>query len=91
MRRFDNATPAGIFLGDDGPRTWLPGDAPCCRDGYARLSLVRPLHWVRPKGPSADDLGHRVYRLCAKCVQRRLSCGAHGSEGEEYSRHLAWH
>jgi hypothetical protein len=75
MRRFDNATPRGLFIGDRPAQTvgWI---AACCRDGFARMCLVRPLQWVRPDGPTGRDISDESTRLCSPCRQKRLSCGA---------------
>lgn len=89
MRRHDNATPAGVFFGDDGPRAWLPGDSPCCRDGYARLSLIRPLQWVRPDPPTLREAMNDQYRLCHKCVQKRFACGAQFHKETGHNPNLA--
>jgi len=86
MRRYDNATPKGILLGDGKP---LPA-GPCCRDGYARLSLRRPFQWVRPEPPTLDDAMKRVYLLCPRCTQRRIERGATETSNTYWNPNLAY-
>lgn len=87
MRVFDNAHPKGRYVGT-GP-TPVP-EAPCCRDGFARLALVRPFQWERPKRPNREDYTRRVYLLCAGCVRLRYSSGAKFDDESEYNPHLAF-
>lgn len=84
MRIYDNATPAGRYVGDiDGlakvvQRARGQHDAPCCRDGYARQCLVRPLWWDRPKPPTQHMISQERTGLCDSCRRKRLSSGAKG-------------
>ena len=62
---------------------------PCCRDGFVRLCLVRPFEWARPEPPTRRESEREEYRLCARCVQRRLSLGAEHDADEGFNPDLA--
>lgn len=83
MRVKDNATPAGRFVGDVDRLAQIIlrqklSSGPCCRDGYARQALVRPLHEMRPARPTQHMISQERTGLCDPCHRKRLSCGAKG-------------
>lgn len=84
---YDNARPAGEY---DGPGQSPIPAGPCCRDGFARSSVRRPLEWGRPRPPTPREYHHRLYQLCPGCVTRRLNWGAYREEDESvFNRSLA--
>lgn len=75
MRIHDNHTPAGRWVGDNPPLA--PRIPACCRDGYARQSLIRPLWMGRPGGSGWTEDRNWVTNLCRPCLRARLHQGAH--------------